>query len=269
MIRIIFAPPRTGKTAYLTHTLNNFAFDRERNLKMEKAVLGMQEAGFNVSIPKHCVASNYEIEFRKFMYSRRNNYKINPFRLGYKNKFVKTHFLFPFQVIGITEAQKYLDSHMALYFPDWQSRFYEQHGHYDLEILLDTQRPELINANVRDLACFTEIVDLNKYYDKNNKIKKLEWLVKDIPNSSVYEDYKNSGKTLKLPERVEVEDNINVFDLYDSQNCKPKNFDGHFEEDFSLEFGKPPEENIEAYIKYLENLDDEMPEGFYQKRTNK
>lgn len=265
-MKILFAPPGFGKTSLLTHMMNVICFDYERKRNMQKAVEKMLNAGFNVSMPLHCATTNYEVGFHQFMYSKRQNYKVNPFKLGFKNEFVKTHFVFPFQAFGITEAQKYLDSHMALYYPRWQSSFYEEHRHDDLDFIFDCQRPELINANVRDLCSFIEIVGLEIFHDKNGKVNKLQWLVKDIPNSSVYENYKNSGKSLKMPERVITAD-YNVFDIYDSQSCKPKFYEGHFTEDFLLEFGKKPEENIEDYIKYLERMDDELPKGFYQKRS--
>ena len=54
------------------------------------------------------VSSNYDICFKKYGYSPWFNRRINPYRLGFANPFVKTHFNYPYEVIGITEAQKYL-----------------------------------------------------------------------------------------------------------------------------------------------------------------
>lgn len=266
MITIIFAPPRTGKTVLMTHFLNEIAYNRERIKKMQKEILSKQLNGFNVSIPEHCASSNYDIEFRKFGYSRRYNYEINPFRLGYKNEFVKTYYVFPYQAFGITEGQKYFDSHLALYYPRWQSSFYEQHGHDDLDFFIDTQRPELINANIRDLSSFIEVVKLKVDHKKYIGIKGLEWHVKIIPNASIYQKYIDSGKQLKVEEMKIIAD-YNVFNLYDSQNCKPKFFEGHFDEDFTLKQGQAPEQDLQGYIEYLERVDDELPKGFYQKRS--
>ena len=122
-ITIIFAPPRTGKTSFMTHLLNTYAFDRNRTKKMISEIQRKNRNGFNLSIPKHTVSANYDITFRKFGYSPRHNRRINPYRLGFCNDFVETHFNYPFEVIGITEAQKYLNSRMSLYFPEWQSRW--------------------------------------------------------------------------------------------------------------------------------------------------
>ena len=98
----------------MTHLLNNYAFDRERFKLMRQEIISKNKGGFNLSIQKHCVASNYDIKFRKYGYSPKFNRRINPYKLGFSNKFVKTHFNLPYEVIGITEAQKYLNSRMSL-----------------------------------------------------------------------------------------------------------------------------------------------------------
>ena len=269
MITIIFAPPRTGKTCFMTHLLNNYAFDRERFKLMSQEITSKNKGGFNLSIPKHCVASNYDIKFRKYGYSPRYNRRINPYKLGFSNKFVKTHFNLPFEVIGITEAQKYLNSRMSLYFPDWQSRWYEQHGHDDIDIFLDTQRPMLIDVNIRELARFIEIVKLEVLYE-DRKVKKLKWTIRKIDNSSLFDKYMSSGKKDEscYEEEVVVAD-YNVFSLYNSQSCKPKFYEGHLDEDFDLEYSTETDESLEGYVKFLQEYDDELPDNFYQSRTLK
>lgn len=254
----------------MTHILNQYAFDKERNKMMRKEICNKNSNGFKLQIPTHCVASNYDITFHKFGYSPRHSRRINPYRLGFKNDFVKTHFNLPYEVIGITEAQKYLNSRMSMYFPEWQSRWYEQHGHNNLDIYLDTQRPMLIDVNIRELSQFIEIVKLKIYYDAFNKVKKLKWTIRRIENSSLFERYMASGKKDKsCYEEQTVIANYNVFQSYSSQSCKPKFYDGHFDEDFDISESEPVEETVEGYIKYLEENDDEMPEGYYQSKNIK
>ena len=269
MITIIFAPPRTGKTCFMTHCLNMLAFDRNRNRSMTREIMFKNQNGFNLTIPKHCVSSNYAIIFRKFGYSPRFSRVINPFRLGFANEFVETHFNYPFEAIGITEAQKYLNSRLSMYYPEWQSRWYEQHGHNNLDIFLDTQRPMLIDVNIRELAQFIEIMSLKVAYDDYGKVNKLKWTIRIIDNSSLFDKYMASGKkdTSCYIEKTVIA-NYNVFDLYDSQCCKPKFYAGHFENDFDILESQPVEESLEGYIKYLEESDDELPKGFYQRRKS-
>ena len=269
MITIVFAPPRTGKTCFLTHIATTTAFDRQRTRAMQAEIRGKQLSGFDwiKTVPEHCVASNYDITMRKFGYSPRFNRRINPYRLGFANPFVETHFSLPYECYCITEAQKYLNSRMSSYFPDWQSRWYEQHGHNNLDIWLDTQRPMLIDVNIRELSQFIEIVYLDAKYDYFGNPSRLEWHIRRIENSGLFDKYMASGKRDKdcYTEDIVVAE-YNVFSCYDHQSCKPKFYDGHFKQDFDYTASEPTEETLEGYIKYLRENDDELPDGFYQKR---
>lgn len=267
-ITIIFAPPRYGKTVLMTHLLNTIMYDRERSREMWAEIEDKNNNGFSLTMPKHCVSANYDIKGKKFGYSPRFSYRINPFRLGYANKYVKTHFVAPYSAIGITEGQKYLNSRMSAWFPDWQSRWYEQHGHNYIDVFIDTQRPMLIDVNIRELSSFIEIIKLTKKYDNNGKIVGLEWLVRKIENSNLLDRYFASGKQDKACYTEEtIMADYNVFECYNGRSCKPKHYEGHFDEDFDLQESEPVVESIVGYIDYLEKFDDEVPDKFYQKRS--
>lgn len=264
----IFAKPRFGKTAFATYLGNQYMFDRERNKAMEREIAQKNASGFNLTIPKHCVNTNYDIIGRKFGYSKRFSYRFNPFRLGFKNDKVKTIFAVPYGVYIIDEAQKYLNSRMSLYYPDWQSRFYEQHGHNYLDIILTVQRPSLIDVNIRELSSFVEIVKMDIKYNEFGSPEKVTWKIRKIADSYLLDKYLASGKTDKScysEEKVVAPGYI--LSCYDCRSCKPKHYDGHFDEDFELNESSPIEETLESYIKYLEEFDDELPEGFYKKRS--
>ncbi len=268
MITIVYAPPREGKTCFLTHIGRELAFDRERNRAMWAEIRYKQACGFEQieTLPPHCVSSNFDMVLRKHGNSPRYSRRINPFKLGYKNPFVETHFNFPYEAIFITEAQKYLNSRMSKFYPDWQSRWYEQHGHNYLDIWLDTQRPNLIDVNVRALAQFIEIVHLDKKYDDYGRVKELRWRIRRIANNELFERYMASGKTDRscYVEEI-VKADYNVFACYDSRSCKPKFYDGHFDSDFDYRSAEPIDEDLEGYIRYLRENDDELPKKFYQK----
>lgn len=268
MITIIFAPPRTGKTCFLTHMANMTAFDRQRNRAMQNEFMQKIQSGFSEiqTIPQHCVSSNYDISLRKFGYTPRVCRRINPYRLGFKNDKVTTHFSLPYEAIFITEAQKYLNSRLSKRYPDWQSRWYEQHGHNYLDIWLDTQRPMLIDVNIRDLAEFIEICSLDIHYGEFRFPDRLKWRIRRIPNSSLFDRYMSSGKKDKgcYTEETVVAD-YNVFRSYDSRSCKPKFYAGHFDEDIDYNRSEPTIETLDGYIKFLETFDDELPNGFYTK----
>ena len=219
------------------------------------------------TLPTHCVSANYDMVFHKRRYSPRYSRRINPYRLGFANPFVDTHFNLPFERIFITEAQKYLNSRMSMYFPDWQSRWYEQHGHNDLDVYLDTQRPMLIDVNIRELSQFIEIMRLEFSYNGYGRIDGMRWHIRRIENSSLFDKYMASGKQDKTcyTEDIVTAD-YNVFDCYDSQCCKPKFYEGHFDSDFDYSIATPTEQTREGYMRYLAENDDELPDGYYQKR---
>lgn len=271
MITIIFAPPRTGKTCFLTHVACTTAFDRARTRQMQAEISSKIANGFNDlrTIPLHSVSANYDIVLRKFGYRPRYSRRINPYKLGFANPFVETHFTLPFECICITEAQKYLNSRMSNYFPDWQSRFYEQHGHNSLDIWLDTQRPMLIDVNIRELSQFIEIVKLDMQYDDFGRVCRLKWHIRHIDNSGLFDKYMASGKQDSSCYTADtVTADYNVFDCYDSQSCKPKFYDGHIQagEDFDYEQAKITDETYDGYLRYLKECDDEIPDDFYKVR---
>ncbi len=269
MIYIIFGIPGTGKTCFLTHMAVTTAFDRGRWRSMQSEIMNKKLSGFDnlKTIPNNCVSANFDLTMRKFGYTPRHNRRINPYRLGFANKYVDTHFNLPYEAIFVTEAQKYLDSHLAMYFPRWQSSWYEQHRHNDIDIWLDTQRPMLINANVREISQFIEIVNLDVDYDIFGKPCRLTWNIRRIPNSSMYDKYMSSGQkdsSCYIDDVVVA--NYNVFDCYDSQSCKPKFYDGHFKDDFDYDQVELTDDSLEGYIKYVKAYDDEMPDNYLIKR---
>lgn len=272
MILIISGPPGAGKTCLLTYIACMRAFDRRRNRQMQLEILNKQSNGFSEisTIPDHTVSANYDIRLKKFGYMARQSRRINPFRLGYRNPDVKTHFNIPYESIFITEAQKYLNSRMSSSYPDWQSRWYEQHRHNNLDIFLDVQRPMLIDVNIRELSQFIDVVKLDVKYNECNQPSRLRWTVRYIENNGLLEKYLASGKTDKscYAEKKIVAD-FNVFACYDSQNCKPKFYDGHIGKDFDYVVFPTLEESAESYIRYLKEFDDEMPQNFYKQKGAK
>lgn len=268
MVTIIFGVPGAGKTALLTHLLNQYIFDFDYISKMQNEIQLLNSTGFNLTIPEHCVASNYPITFNKFGYSDRHNRIINPFKLGFVNGKVPVHSTLPFEVIGISEAQEYFNSRMSAYYPDWQSRFYEKHRHNNLTIFLECQRPDLIDVNVRFFCSFLEVVDLKIKTDRQGRIVGLVWKTRYFENMKKYEKYVNSGGQAKDTYVVQkfVAD-YNVFDLYDSQAEKPRFYKKLFAGDFDLEYSKPLEKSLAGFKEY-QKYEINVPDGFYSRRSS-
>ena len=272
MITIIFAPPGFGKTVFMSYLLTLSCFDSDRFFNMRDEILSKNANGFNLSIPETFVSANYNLTMQLEGFSPVKNRVINPFKLGFSNPYVATHFNLPYEVIGIDEAQMYLNSRLAFMYPAWQSRWYEQHRHNNLEIYLATQRPGLIDPNIRDLSQFMEICNMDVRHNDFGEVERIVWTVRFISNSRLYDRYVSSGGLDKCcyEERKYVA-NFDVFSIYNSQSCKPKFYDGYLKyvendicsSDFDLCYSSLPEENAKAYLDYLSNYKDEVPDGFY------
>ena len=267
MTNIIFAPPRTGKTSFMSFIANETCFNRDRTRSMNRELKSKIDNGFKLFIPQHTVASNYHMSLRKFGYSVRYNRVINPFRLGFYNKSVKTHFSYPYECYFITEAQKYFNSRMSMYFPDWQSRFFEQQGHQNLDFFLDTQRPLLIDVNIRELSIFTEIRNLKIIKDDNGITKRLIWTIRVIPDNTLFERYISSGKkdTACFTEK-KVSCDYSLENIYNHQGCKPLFYDGHFDGKIDYLTSSEFVESVDSFKNFIKVYGEEIPSEFYSSR---
>jgi hypothetical protein len=91
--------------------------------------------------------------------------------------------------------------------------------------------------------------------------------VRRFASSAELDEYFNSGKkdnSCYVEEIITA--NYNIHDCYNSQMCKPKFYEGHLTSNFDTVEHEPLEETMEGYIKYLQEMDDEMPKDFYKKR---
>ena len=265
---IIFGPPGVGKTSLMVALANLFVFSRERNKLMQNEISRKNTLGFSLSIPCHTVSANFDIIAKKFRCSSRTIRRINPYRLGFANEYVDVHFNLPYESIFITEAQKYFNSRLSKYFPVWQSRWFEMHRHNNISVFMDTQRPMLIDVNIRDISKFWEVVKINVLYDYKGRVVGVSWNIRVIDNSSLFDKYMASGKLdSSCFKEIIFSVDFNVFKLYDSQSCKPRFYDGHFDSDFDLKFTDVVDESFDGYLKYLLENDDELPDGYYQKKS--
>ena len=86
----------------------------------------------------------------------------------------------------------------------------------------------------------------------SGRVRSLTWTIRRIDNSSLFDRYMQSGKKDRdcyVEETVKAD--YNVFACYDSQNCKPKFYDGHLHDDFDYSQAEPNDGTIDGYIKYL------------------
>lgn len=238
MLYEIFGLIGMGKSVLLTHILHEFAFDKDRNRLMRAAITAENAArATKRTIPPHCVSANYDCTFKKFGYRPRKNRWIEPERLGFfdteKNK--QPHFNFPYEVIGVDEAQRWF-SGKGCGVPAYQKRWFELHRHNHLDIYLATQRAINIDKDIRDLSQGIHVIDLKKYYDKYGKIVKLKWIVNVIDEGHI-DDYLNSTCGSQFFHKETIIAKYDVFSMYDSYCFKSKFEEGHEDADYDLNYG--------------------------------
>lgn len=219
-IHIIFGEPGSGKTAYLTAiALTNLGMSAEAYELQQSSieqVRCLNAQGYNFNMPdRPPVYTNYPVRacvgYRKY----RDSLWVDGYHLGFANEFVAVTAVYPGSKIFLTEAQRYFNSREFGRFPDWASRFYEEHRHFGLEIYLDVQRLGLIDINLREIATeFLEVEKLQHNQMYNGNILRTKFIQRRWTSISAVEQYiKNGTENYDIVEYVYEG---NVFDGYES-----------------------------------------------------
>ncbi|MDE7454738.1 MAG: hypothetical protein K2M64_02795 [Clostridia bacterium] len=222
MITVVFGKPRVGKTAFLVANmapfLNRSVYDRDLYQRCCDELRSINFSGnFDFALPKHSpVYSDFKTCFQVGYKRYEGSYYIDGFHLGHENKYVEIYPVLPCSKIFLTEAQRYYDSsHQKL--ARWVSGWYEEHGHFDLDIWMDTQRPILIHKNIRELVNrFIYIEKMINYTDKMGNIIGHEWIYKEFDDWKYAEEYINNGNTAHCETKTFTYVG-NVFENYESR----------------------------------------------------
>lgn len=222
MIFVVFAKPRVGKTAFLTANmapyLNRSTDGLELHQRCCDEVQSINASGsFKFELPRHApVYTDFKNCFQVGYKRYESSYYIDGFHLGHENKYVDVFPVLPCSKVFLTEAQRYYDSsHQKL--PRWISGFYEEHGHFDLDIWMDTQRPILIHKNIRELVnYFIYVESMHNFTDKSGNIVASRWELKYFDDWKYAEDFIDSGDT-KHCESKTFDYVGNVFEHYESR----------------------------------------------------
>ena len=218
MITIVFAEPGRGKTAYLTCNaatfLNRGPISQELYESTCAYVESLNAEGFNYSLPDHApVYTNYRVGVSSGWNEITESYYVDGFHLGFPNKYLPVFNVYPGSKIFLSEAQRYYNSRMSTYFPEWVSRWFEEHRHFDLDIWLDVQRPALIDINIRDIAeRFVQILQVR--LQRCETAADRHW--QTVFDTVVYNSYADVESGNGTP-TTEVLD-FNVFEYYESQS---------------------------------------------------
>ncbi len=224
MIYIVFGKPGVGKSSFLAAVASTYLDFGEKSLSLlqrsRELVAGLNEdAGGKYKLPTvPPVYSNFPIRLGAGTNHASESLYIDGFRLGFENDLVEVIPVFPGSVLFLAEAQRYYNSRKSTGVPDWVSRYYEEHRHFDLTIFMDCQRPGLIDLNIRELVNeYIEITDLRHVYDDSGNIAASEFSLRR------FTDWKFVDEYLKGSDGVPYEDDHfyhegNIFEIYESKS---------------------------------------------------
>ncbi len=223
MIIEIVGKPGAGKTA-----LNTLFMFRELIYKGQ--FLQRQSAkiinGFNAErkyklpfpeMPPLC--ANYEVHIPTGYNEIFKPYHLNPYCLGLPTPETldKIQLVHPYSCLHITEARKYWDGRESSSMPDNVSRYFETHRHNYLTIIVDAQRGESLDLNIRSNANrFIEVLGMLNDEDAYGRVIRSTWYCREFYSLQDYEAYL-AGKASNCRATVYRYEG-NIFELYESRN---------------------------------------------------
>lgn len=254
MITQIFGTTGTGKSADLARIVNE-AFFKRGDIMLELCRNQIEkdnaEFGLDCSLPDKppifvapFLDVKFEYDFEEFF----EPYHLNPYRLGIDDGEFDVQFIPPYSLLIIPEAQRYFDARQSGTFPPRVSDFFEKHRHQHLEIILESQRPDLIDLNIRRLThLFIEMRGVKNDTNFAGQVEKTTWHTRQFTSWKAVDDY-ISGKGDDYADKTEVFHG-DIFSTYNSYAC-------------AKEFISRKRGGYDFLESYAEAMRKGMPKGF-------
>lgn len=218
MITIVFGKPGCGKTAYMTADAVKYMNGSEQCLELLKASREQVNGLCFFTPPKESpVFTNYKVVAQRDYSTFSVSYYVDGFHLGFDNDYLPVFHLPPCSKIYLSEAQRYYNSRNSRDFPEWVSRYFEEHRHFGLDIMMDVQRPGLIDVNIRELCeRFVEVLQLEHELDKAGNIRATTFVCRQFSDWKYVDKYLAGDESVGtvIKERFEG----NVFDHFESRS---------------------------------------------------
>ena len=220
-IHSVFGDRGAGKSAFLMYNLAEIYFERgqelldnSRRIIEEKNKTRKTKLKPPDKVPIYC---NFKCRIINPDGSVYEPYYIKGSEIGIGQKYKK---LYPGSVIFIDEAQNEFNSKNDL--PRAVSAFFEKSRHADFEIWIASQRPILINKDIRDLSRhFIQIYKFDMTEAAFGIICDLKWHCREFDSRADVDEYVELSKHSKadiISYRETVHDGGgDVLDYYDSK----------------------------------------------------
>lgn len=267
MITQFFGTTGKGKSANLARIVKETYYKRgDIMLEMccEQIKHDNEKFGLNCPFPEKppifvgpFLDVKFEVDFEEFF----EPYYLSPYRLGIAEDGEKAYpvqFFPPYSLLVIPEAQRYFDARQSGTFPSRVSGFFEKHRHQHLDILLESQRPDLIDMNIRRLThLFVELRGVENKTNFAGRVESTTWHAREFTGWNAVNDYIN-GKDADFTEKRYTHKG-DIFASYNSYACAQEFFP-------RAKGGKGSYDFLESYSRIMEQG---FPKGYedYYKLT--
>ncbi len=260
MITQLFGTTGTGKSANLARIVYETYFKRgDVMLELCKEQIRKDNIEFGLDCPFPTkppifvgpfLDVKFEVDFEEFF----EPYFLAPYHLGIKEEGkddFPVQFFPPHSLLIIPEAQRYFDARQSGTFPPRVSNFFEKHRHQHLDIILESQRPDLIDLNIRRLTHkFVEMRGIENETNFAGRVNATTWHTREFNGWNAVNDYLN-GKNEDYTDE-DINHNGNIFSCFDSYACR-----GEF-----LPKGKTDKESYTFLESYAAAMQKGFPKGF-------
>ena len=279
MITQLFGTTGTGKSADLARLVKeDFYKNGDIRLEMccEQIAADNKKFGLNCPFPDKppifvgpFLDVKFEVDFEEFF----EPYFLSPYHLGISEEGENAYpvqFFPPYSLLVIPEAQRYFDARQSSTFPTRVSGFFEKHRHHHLDMILESQRPALIDLNIRRLThLFIEERGVTNETNFAGRVDSTTWHRREFTSWNAVNDYINGKDTNDYTDKI-IKHGGNIFDCYNSYACAeeffPKAKDGKAASYTLLKsYAQAMEEGFpngyEEYYKFTE------PKGYRSKKA--
>lgn len=224
MIIEIVGKPRAGKTALNTlFMLREVMYNGWHLQRQSREIIsGYNESReLKLSYPsKAPIYSNYEtripIGYKKVF----SPYVLNPYLLGKPTPATADIIqnILPCSCLHVTEGRKYWDGRDGSLTSDDVSQFFETHGHNFLTIIIDAQRGESLDLNIRrNTNKFIEVQGMINTEDAYGRVIRSAWVCREFYSLQDYEAYLAGNKSAYYRNTTYSYEG-NIFDYFESRN---------------------------------------------------
>lgn len=189
----------------------------------------------------------FETDFEQYF----EPYHLDPYRFGIDDggEF-ETQSIPPYSLVVIPESQRYYDSRQSSTFHPRTSGIYEKHRHQKINIIIESQRPDLIDQNIRRLThLFVEMRGIKNKTNFAGRVEETTFYTREFKSWQAVNEYLNgNGKDY---EDKTIVYKGNIFACYNSYAC-------------AREFMPKRRGDYNYLPSYAEAMKNGMPKGMEQ-----